>query len=190
VWDAAAGKRLGTLELPGYRSVTAAVTPDGKFVVTAGVKPGEKEQTFVVTGWEVTTGVKRGELVEEGGITQPHVATAPDNATAAVVTARGRVISFDILTGRGSEPLKLNRFVPSAVPVFAPDGKRLAVAGPTEYAPSPTAPLLILDWPTGAVRQTFSAPGGVPGVIAFAPDGRSLVTGAPDTTAIVWDVSK
>jgi WD40 repeat protein len=44
VWDAQAGKRLGTVELPGFRSVVAAVTPDGKFLVTAGLRAVEKGQ--------------------------------------------------------------------------------------------------------------------------------------------------
>lgn len=189
VWDAAAGKRLGAVELPGYRSVAAAVTPDGKFLVTAGLKAVEKGQPqFVVAGWDVATGVRRGDHVEDGGNFQPYVATAPDNTTAAVVTARGRVIPFDPATGRAGAPLAFNRFAPSSLPVFAPDGKRLAVTGPAE--PGPTAPLIVLDWPSGAVRQTFAVPGGVPGVMAFAPDGKSLVTGQPDTTAIVWDTSK
>lgn len=189
VWDAAAGKRVGAVELPGYRSVVAAVTPDGKFLVTAGLKTVEKGQPqFVVTSWDAATGARRGDHVEEGGNFQPYAATAPDNATSAVVTARGRVIPFDLPTGRAGEPLPFNRFSPSSLPVFAPDGKRLALTGPAE--PGPTAPLLVLDWPSGAVRQTFVAPGGVPGVMVFAPDGKSLVTGQSDTTAIVWDTSK
>lgn len=189
VWDAAAGKRLGAVELPGYRSVVAAVTPDGKFLVTAGLRAVEKGQPqFVVTGWDAVTGVRRGEHVEEGGNFQPYAATAPDNVTAAVVTARGRVIAFDVTTGRAGAPLAFNRFAPSGPPVFSPDGKRLALAGPSE--PGPAAPLVVLDWPSGAARQAFVVPGGVPGVMAFAPDGKALVTGSPDTTAIVWDTSK
>ncbi len=190
VYEAASGKRLGGVELPGYRSVVAAVTRDGKFVVTAGFKPGAGDRAaFVVGGWDVASGARSGEWSEEAGVNAPHVAPATDNVSAAVVTSRGRVVAFGIRTGRVGEPLKLDR-VPGSMPVFAPDGKRIAIAGPTDYLPAPSSQLVVLDWPSGAVRHTFRAPGGVPGVMAFSPDGKALVTGLPDTTAIVWDVSK
>lgn len=190
VWDAAAGKRLGAFELPGYSLLSAAVTPDGKHVVTAGQKPVEKGPgECVVTAWEVATGAKKGEFTEESGFFAPQVATAPDNRTAAVVTARGRLVAFDLTSGKVVKQYEPSRR-PSITPVFSPDGQKLAVAGPIEYHPTPTATVLVLDWQSGATKYTFAAPGGVPGVMAFAPDGRSLVTGQPDTTAIVWDVSK
>jgi WD40 repeat protein len=190
VWDAAAGKRLAALELPGYGSLAAALTPDGKHVVTAGHKPVEKGNgEFVVTAWEVATGAKKGEFTEDGGTSPPHVATAPDNKTGAVVTTKGRLVAFDLATGKLGKTYELNRRVPSAAPVFSPDGKKLAVAGPVEYNPTPTAQLLILDWTSGEVKYTFTAPGGAPGAMVFSPDSKSLVTGQPDTAAIVWDVS-
>src|SRR5439155_8252548 len=85
VWDVARARRVASLELPGYGQITAAITPDGKYLVTAGRKPAEKGNgDFVVTGWEVATGAKKGELVEEAGYVTSHVATATDNKTAAV----------------------------------------------------------------------------------------------------------
>ncbi len=191
VWDAASAKRLVAIELPGYGPVAAAVTPDGKHLITAGLKPSVKGNgTFVVTVWEVATGAKKGELGEEGGFTPPRVATAPDNRTAAIVTAKGKLVAFDIPTGQFGKTYDLNERKPSTAPVFSPDGTKLAVAGLVEYTPAPRAPVLVLDWATGATKYTFAAPGGPPAVMAFAPDGKALVTGLSDTTAIVWDVGK
>jgi WD40 repeat protein len=191
VWDAVAGKRLVALELPNHSLVAAAVAPDGKHVVTVGQKPVEKGPgECVVTAWEVATGAKKGTFTEEGGLYAPHVAPAPDNRTAAVVTTKGRLISFDLATGASAKTYDLNRRVPSSTPVFSPDSKKLAVAGPATYGAAPSAPVLVLDWPSGALKYTFIAPGGVPGAMVFAPDSKALVTGLPDTTAIVWDVSK
>ena len=190
VWDAATSKQLFARELPGYGLVAAAVTPDGKHVVTAGHKPAEKGPgECVVTAYSVATGAKTGELTEEGGFSPPHVATAPDNKTAAVVTTRGRLVAFDLTTGKVTKQYDL-KGRPSIAPVFSPDGKKLAVAGPIQYNPTPSAPVFVLDWPSGETKYTFTAPGGVPGGMVFAPDGKSLVTGLVDTTAIVWDVSK
>jgi WD40 repeat protein len=190
VWDAAAGKKLTAIELPGYGAVAAALTFDGKHVVTAGQKPTEKEPgEFIVTAWEVATGAKKGELTEPGGFTPPHVAPAPDNKTAAVVTGRGKLVAFDLATGRFTKTYELARR-PVLAPVFSPDGKKLALAGEREPAPTPSATILVLDWPSGEPKYKFTAPGGEPGVMVFSPDSKSLVTGLADTTAIVWDVSR
>jgi WD40 repeat protein len=190
VWDAAKGTRLSTIELPGYGAVAAAITPDGKYVVTAGQKALEKGYgDFVVAAWEAATGAKKGEYTEGGDLYPPYAATAPDNKTAAVVTPKGKLIAFDLATGKLGKTYDLARR-PFGAPVFSPDGKKLAIAGQIEYSATPHAPIYVLDWPSGGVKYTLSAPGGVPGAMAFSPDSKSLVTGLSDTTALVWDVAK
>jgi WD40 repeat protein len=192
VWDATAGKRLGGVELPGYSEVTGAVTPDGKHLVTAGTKPSEKGDAneFVVTGWELATGAKKGALTEPAVFGTPHVATAPDNQTAVVVTPKGQLVAFNIATGEKGKAYDLRRRMPGGAPVFSPDGKRLAVVCQSDFGPNPTAPVLVLDWPGGEIRHTFASPGVTPQAVAFSPDGKWLVTGSPDSTATVWDLSK
>jgi WD40 repeat protein len=190
VWDTAGAKRVAALDLPGCAALAAALTPDGKYLVTAARKPSEKGNgAFVVTAWEVATKTKMGEFTEEAGFTQPHVATAADNKTAVVVTAKGRLVTFDLASGKIGKTLDLNR-VPVIAPVFSPDGKKLAVACQADYNPQQTAAVLVFDWASGETKHSFQAPGGSPGTMAFSPDGKWLVTGSPDTTATVWDVSK
>ncbi|MCI0703749.1 MAG: hypothetical protein L0241_22045 [Planctomycetia bacterium] len=192
VWNVATSKRLGNIELPGYSQVAAAVTPDGKYVVTAGTKPSEKGDAneFVITGWELATGAKKGSLSEPSGFNNPYVAAAGDNQTAAVVTSKGQLIGFNITTGAKTKTYDVGRRNPGAVPVFSPDGKNVAVVCQSDYGPAPSAPVLVLEWATGTTKHTFASPGMTPISSAFSPDGKWLVTGSPDTTATVWSLSK
>jgi len=191
VWDAAAGKRLLNLELPGFGTVAATVTPDGKHVVTAGRKPAETGNgEFLITTWELATGAKKGEHKEDAGFSTPFVATAADNKTAAVVTARGRLVSYDLTTGKVGKTYDLNGRTPGLAPVFTADGKKLAVAGQSDFSATQSAPLLVIDWESGDTKQTFTVTGGTPTALAFSRDGKLLLSGSPDTTATVWDVNK
>jgi WD40 repeat protein len=189
VWDGASAKRLAALELPGFSGVVATTTPDGRYVVTAGRKAAEKGNgEFVVTTWETATGAKKGEFSEEFGFGQPQVAPAPDNKSAAVLTSKGKLVSFDLMTGKLGKTYETGRRTLVTAPVFSPDGTKLAVAAQGDYGPTPSAPLIVLDWASGATKHTFAVPGGTPGAMTFSRDGKWLVTGSPDTTAIVWDV--
>jgi WD40 repeat protein len=190
VWDVAGAKRVAALDLPGSGALVAALTPDGKHLVTAARKPSEKGNgEFVVTAWEVGTGAKKGEFTEEAGFNQQQVATAADNKTAIIVTAKGKLVTFDVASGKIGKTFDINR-VPAIAPLFSPDGKKLAVACQADYNPEQTAAVLVLDWPSGQTKHSFQVTGGSPGAMAFSPDSKWLVTGSPDTTATVWDVSK
>ncbi len=191
VWDVAAAKKVADRELPGFGTISASITPDGKHLITAARKPAEKGNgEFVVTAWEVATGAKKGEFSEEAGFSNPYVAAASDNKTAAVVTARGKLIAVDLATGKVNKTLDLKNGQPGLTPVFSPDGKRLAVVCQADYGAAQNAPVHVLDWASGDIKYSFASPGGTPGVAMFSPDGKWLITGSPDTTATVWDVSK
>jgi WD40 repeat protein len=191
VWDVAAAKRAAHLDLPGFGTLSASITPDGKHLVTAARKPAEKGNgEFLVTAWDAATGAKKGEYSEEAGFSTPFVATASDNKTAAVVTARGKLIVFDLAGGKVNKTIDLKNNQPALTPVFSPDGKKLAVICQADYGPTQSAPIHVLDWESGDIKHSFASPGGTPGAAMFSPDGKWLITGSPDTTATVWDVSK
>ncbi len=189
VWDVASAKRASSLELPGYGTLSATITPDGKHIVTAGRKPAEKGNgEFIIAAWDAANGAKKGEFVEEAGYSVPHVAAAADNKTAVAVTSKGALVSFDLTTGKLGKTFDINRRTPALAPVFSPDGKKFAVGCTADYTANQVSAVLVIDWESGTVKQTFSSPGGTVTSLAFSPDGKWLVTASPDTTATVWEL--
>src|SRR5262249_49141232 len=103
VWDVASAKRVFAIRLPNHSMTDAALTPDGKQLVTVCRKPAEKGPgDFVIYVWELPGGAKKREFSEPAAYGAGLVATAGDNQTAAVVTSHGKLVRFDITTGKAT----------------------------------------------------------------------------------------
>jgi WD40 repeat protein len=191
VWNAATARRVASIDLPGISTVNASITPNGKYIVTANRKTTDKGgSTLLVTTWDVATGAKKGEVGDEStGYNMPFITTAPDNKTAVAITTKGELMTLDISTNKLAKLYDLSRRTAALAPHFSPDGKKLAIAFKADFTGLP-ATILVYEWATGKVKHTFTSLGGTPTCMAFSPDGKSLVTGSPDTTATVWDVSE
>jgi WD40 repeat protein len=191
----ATGKIVGKVSLPGYTSAQAAITTDGKYIVTAGAKPMNPEKmefenvTFIIAVWDAATGEKKHEHSEKSGFNYVTIAIAPDNATAAITTSSAKVAALDLATGKVTtvtEQISVNY---NSSIVFSADGKSIAIAGSNNFGAGITSPVYVYDWPSGKSKHKFTVPGGV-SAVAFSPDGKWLVTGSSDTTATVWSLSK
>ena len=188
VWDVATGKRLYALSLPGFGTIDAAVTPDGKHIVVAGRKPAEKGPgEFVIHAWEIASNKKISEFKEQSGYGAGFVATAGDNKSAAVVTSTNKLVRFEIETGKATS-VSTGILSISTGPIFSADGKSLAVLTSSSF--NSPVPVVVLDWENGTTKHKFECPDGGPTCAVFSPDGKYLVTGTQQSTAIVWDLTK
>ncbi|VTT97452.1 (myosin heavy-chain) kinase : Transcriptional regulator, XRE family OS=Streptomyces iranensis GN=SIRAN5266 PE=4 SV=1: PQQ_2: WD40 [Gemmataceae bacterium] len=191
VWDVAAAKKLGEVDLPGLTQVQAALSPDGKTLVTAATRPEEKgESAFVVTGWDLATGKKLGEFTEPGGYGAMTVAATADNKTAAVLSPKSGPIVVDFVVGTKVRALDLGGKRPGGQLAVSSDGKLVAVATQAGFGASTGSPVVVFEADTGKVKKTISGGPGNLNALAFSPDGKLLVSGSYDTTALVWDLSE
>lgn len=183
-WEMETGRlrRWGADPGEGYRGDYTVLSPDGRFAVS------RDRQLF-----DTTTGEERrirpvGRHAEWIGAV---VVFSPDSRLLAAIGEGGRV--WEIASGQPLIDLPeaatyLNPSMPDCLlAAFTTDGRRLAFAAPRH--------LLVFDLQTGKVivkrpvpeyllRDGVWASGGV----AFAPDGRTVATGCPDGSTLLWDV--
>jgi WD40 repeat protein len=119
----------------------------------------------------------------DGPIPRPHdgLVLSP-GGTAATVGGSwdGTVPVWEVRTGRLLRTLTVSAGLVYGV-VLSPDGRTLAAAARDES-------VRVLDVTTGKTLHTISRPHGAAGVttLAFAPDGKAIVTGATDGTICCW----
>ncbi|MBX9582655.1 MAG: WD40 repeat domain-containing protein, partial [Gemmataceae bacterium] len=176
--DGAAGPPVGGVvrEFAGHDGgvTDLALTPDGKFLVTAGA-----DKTVRV--WDVKTAAPvrsfQGHLGKVLGL-----AVRPDGRQVASAGADGAVRLWDL------SPTDDHRVLADAAgPVWAaavsPDGKRAAAAGADKV-------IRVYDPETGKLEATLAGHTAAVTALAFLPDGNRLVSAGGDKTVRVWDVAE
>jgi len=211
LWDVAGGRMLGRLTRYKYCIASLAFSPDGKSLVTEGLLAGylhlwdlttrkevrkfnkNKEQghrvAFSPDGrtiasaahelylWETATGQLLHHL-EGGG---QAVAFSPDSFLLAAVSF-SQVKLLETTTAKEVGPhggYHHHSDLPSAA--FSPEGRFLAVDSEQGVQ--------VLEVVTGRVVRTFRSHPGKVTCLAYSPDGKTLVSGADDFTALTWDVT-
>jgi RNA polymerase sigma factor (sigma-70 family) len=116
------------------------------------------------------------------------LAVSPDGrllvASARQAALGHAVTCWDLRTGRRRHQLALPE--EEAGPVaFSPDGRRFAVA-----PARPGAPIRIVEVLSGREAYRIKGFRGVVRSLAFLPDGRRLVSGMDDSSALVWDLTR
>jgi WD40 repeat protein len=193
VWDVVAARKLGEVELPGIGFPQAVLTPDGKTLIAAGTRQDANggNAPFVVTAWEVASGKKRAESTEAGGFGSGFIAATMDNKSVVAVLPKGGAALIDLTTGTKTRDLELGqRGQAAAPPAVSPDGKLAAILLGGGYGPNPTGTVVLIDLDSGKAKRTLNGITGNPSAALFVADGKTLITGSSDTTALVWDVAK
>jgi WD40 repeat protein len=183
LWDAQTAREVRHFGTQPVRAL--AYAPDGK-ALAAGNEDGS------VVLWDVATGreLRRmaGHRREVGS-----VAFAPDGRLLASSSFDGNLVLWDAATGKEARRLVRGEGRPGgAVNVlavaFSPEGRMLAAAE-QPFTSADGACLTLWEVATGQVRRRLAGHQGYVNGLAFAGDGRTLVTGSADTTALVWDLA-
>jgi hypothetical protein len=119
---------------------------------------------------------------------------SPDDRCLVIVSS-GQVTLFELATGKPRRtfdmkpeegvvgtPASLMDAGPSVA--VSPNGRLLARAG------GPDGAVRLLDTVTGKELTVLQGHTAAVTVVAFAPDGKTLVSASVDTTALVWDIEK
>ncbi|MFI5458601.1 MAG: protein kinase [Isosphaerales bacterium] len=177
LWDTATGRCLADLAsegLPGVLSL--AVSPDGRLVAVGFVDTGIPTQLR-----ETATGRLVGVLTASRDWGQPRdLAFSPDNCRLADVRDSGRLVLWDVASGKALRSVSAHPTYAFAV-AFHPDGKLVASAGKD-------GAVRLWDSNTGALIQTLQGHEGAVFDLSFAPDHRRLASAGWDQTVRIWDL--
>jgi WD40 repeat protein len=180
ILDPTTGKTLHTLDNLPEHMAGLSFSPDSRWLF--GWSSGG-----VLARWDVGTGsrlppfsVPKDETSRPAGLSI--VRFSHDGKLLALGMENNFFPLLDTATGQ-----EVRRFqvAPDGAHVFAfsPDGKTLAWAGWTDHT------VCLGEIATGRERHRFTGHVGRISSLAFSADGRMLVSGAEDTTALVWDLA-
>jgi WD40 repeat protein len=156
--------------LRGHRGrvYSAAFSPDGKLVVTAGA-----DGTARI--WETAGGRRLHTLRSQGAVDS--AAFSPDGTRVVTAGADGTARIWDTASGRSLHTLRGHRTPVESV-AFSPNGTLVVTAGFDGTA-------RIWDTASGRSLHTLSHRDAVYGA-AFSADGKLVVTAGADRTAQIW----
>lgn len=187
VWDVAAGKEVRRLD-PRLRWVRSlAFSPGCRTLAAAGV-----DSECCLWTWDVTTGRARLRL-GTGRVDLDDATFSPDGKLLAGPCSDGHVHLWEAASGL--ERLTLKSKYPVTAIAFSPDGRVLATINDGRWRGVPpvreegVTTVRFWDVATGKALQELTGHRGSITTVAFSPDGKHLVTGSYDTTALLWDVS-
>jgi RNA polymerase sigma factor (sigma-70 family) len=173
LWDLGKGKQVATIRPDRICAWEVAFSPDGRWIA-AQVSGGE------VTLWDRATHEEVRRFPSLGGYL-----FSPDGKVLATGVDEQHIQLWDPATGRERGRIRCpapgeERIYPMA---FSRDGRLLVCL---DKAVSKEA--FVMEVATGKLRRKLTGHQASILSAGFTPDGRYLLTGSVDTTALVWDL--
>jgi WD40 repeat protein len=179
--DVATGKELHSWTVPGYHLNALAVSPDGRALISAGYDsllnapvPFRSIRVWdLATGKEVSAARFKRKTADAFRIT-----LSADGKLLASIEGN-QVRLWEVATGQEIRAWTMN----CSSLTFSPDGRLLAIGDQEGTA-------RLLDVATGAQVWTGQGHRSSVWLLGFSGDGAILASVGPDTSALLWDVSR
>ncbi len=200
LWDVVTGRKLTSFVFTGHvgQVSSIALSPDGKTVVSGHIartrgavwldlSPDDKIVVSVGGGgdetiklWEVDTGTELRTLVgHKKGLNC--VAFSSDGETVVAGSSNNNTIKrWDVATGRKLSTLSVHGRKANTLVAFSSDRKTMVLGSYKDDT------ITLLDVFTGRELQI---PSGPVNIVAFFPDGKTVVSGGDDATIKLWRVA-
>jgi WD40 repeat protein len=148
VYDTETGKLLWQKKTREAAEVRLSFSPDGKWLLSTGdFSRGKKEN--ILTVWRAADGELHRELEGTPMLNnEVPIAFAPDGKTVAAVSDRGKVVLWDIESGKATPEVRVGKAIYISALAFSPDGKVLAVGA--------TNSVFLWDLPGGKPLRVFT----------------------------------
>ncbi len=185
VWEARTGKHVRHIETMHNARVMAALSGDGRTLLTwgqhfqrGGMHDPVPAQTVQL--WDIDTGKELRRVRADGFGMVSQAALSPDGKTLAATTAGSTVLLWDAQTGKEVRRLAGRRGLGMQL-AFAPDGSALAAAGHD-------GSVQLWELPSGKRLGVCDGPGCRFGGLAFTGRGRALAWGLDSQSVCLWEV--
>ncbi len=186
VFDPATGQERRQFK-HAKKVVSLAFTPEATLTVCTA--------EHVVHVWDLATGKRLEQFDLPLVQTTKHVPAPLDERKiwdyTALVSPGGKLLAYSCYSGLALVDLATGQVVKGSVQkipgwpqTFSPDGRVLACSDSW-----PGSAIILVEVATGKERRRLSGHLGQVTSLAFSSDGKLLLSGAQDATALVWDLT-
>lgn len=196
IWDVAAQKQIHELSWNGGSLRPLAFTPDGRRLAAYQ----RTDRQGLIRFWDVPSGKEGQTVVVQRDLPPlpiprkkrwpPELSFSSEGRTLLLVDKEAKTVQlFEVASGK--ERLRI-KTLDAAFANPNSSQRCLCFSADLRVAAFPTGEenVRLVDVGTGKELGQLRGHRGAVTCLIFTPDGKSLITGSADTTALVWDVSK